>query len=99
MLTDIKGLLVLLLILGSSLSAQAIRDDMEISSKLQSDISLHKELYGISYEVNKGVITIEGEVKKFGDKALAERLATNIPGVFRVRNLIVIDMPQNLFYY
>lgn len=99
MLTYIKGLLILLIILSSTLTANAVSDDMTIRSKLQSDITMHKELYGISYEVNKGVITIEGEVKKFGDKALAERLATNIPGVYRVRNLLVIDVPQNLFYY
>lgn len=88
--------LALILTILTCLAVKAA-DDMTIKSKLLSSLIYHKNLIGVNCDVQKGIVTIEGEVKNFGDKAFAERLATNIPGVYRVRNLLVIEVNQNPF--
>lgn len=86
-----------LLILPNLLAAKAA-DDTEITKRLNILMATHSEFNKrIDYEVSKGVIVLQGEVTNFADKAFVERIATNIPGVYRVRNLLVIDYSRKNF--
>ncbi len=73
-------------------------DDTEIMKRLNTLMAMHSEFNTrVDYEVSKGVIVLQGEVTNFADKAFVERIATNIPGVYRVRNLLVIDYSKKYF--
>ena len=86
-----------LLILPNILAAKAT-DDTEIMKRLNALMAMHSEFNTrVDYEVNRGVVVLQGEVTNFADKAFVERIATNIPGVYRVRNLLVIDFSKKNF--
>lgn len=85
-------LFLFLILFASSLLAVEASDDMSIRSSLDYLMNKHPEFNkDVLYDVNQGVVVLQGEVTNFADKAFAERMATNIPGVYRVRNLLVID--------
>ncbi len=88
-----KWLFFSVILLASCFLSGKASDDTTIRKDLSSLISMHPEFNkAIAYDVNQGVVVLQGEVTNFADKAFAERIATNIPGVYRVRNLLVIDL-------
>lgn len=54
-------------------------------------ISKHLNKQSIHYDANNGVLTLKGSVKTPGQKAEAERLASNVPNVQQVVNQIEIN--------
>ena len=57
--------------------------------------SSHKALRGISCKVDQGILVLEGQVRTFFHKQLAQELVSNIKGVVQVINRIeVIDSDQ-----
>ncbi len=92
-------ILFCLMIVITGLKANAVENSY-IEDRINALIASHEELNKyIHYEVNQGVVILQGEVKTHDDKAFAERIATNIPGVYRVRNLLVIDLDKKRFSF
>ncbi len=66
--------------------------DKTIRNKLTNSINAHDDIdHDVDVHVKDGAVTLRGEVDNKGEKALAERLAVNTPGVTSVKNLLVID--------
>ena len=88
----ISSVLALSFAVNGAAYANNSKDDKLIKQRLNNSINSHKEIRNeIECNVNKGVVTLKGEVNHKSKKALAERLAINTPGVTEVKNFIVID--------
>ena len=72
--------------------AYATNSDKVIRDKLNNSINAHDDIdHDVKVIVKDGEVTLKGEVDNKGEKALAQRLAVNTPGVTSVKNLLVID--------
>lgn len=72
--------------------AYATNSDKVIKNKLTNNINAHDDIdHDVDVHVKDGVVTLRGEVDNKSEKALAQRLAVNTPGVTSVKNLLVID--------
>lgn len=82
-------------------SPVADRDDNTIRDDIQSAFLTNAvvESYEVTSDVNNGVVTLEGTVDSYTEKAQAENVASRIEGVRRVRNRIDVSDSTNVIWY
>jgi|SRR5580693_147181 osmotically-inducible protein OsmY len=67
-------------------------DDAEITAKIKARLAADGDINPFSIEVttHRGVVTLEGRVRKDESKVKAERYASETDGVVRVINLVKV---------
>ena len=73
---------------GGENDARAVNSDLDkgIEKNLDAALIQNKLHEHVKYEVKSGVVTLTGEVNSEAKRALAERVATNVPNVLQVVN-------------
>ena len=73
---------------GGEKDAKAVNSDLDkgIEQNLDAALIQNKLHERVKYEVKSGVVTLTGEVNSEAKRALAERVATNVPNVLQVVN-------------
>jgi hyperosmotically inducible protein len=73
-------------VVAPSRRSEVAADDKVVAKNVQSKLKANPQLKNVKVEVNKGVVSLSGEVKSIDASAKASEVAGSVAGVRSVRN-------------
>jgi hyperosmotically inducible protein len=73
-------------VVAPSKRSEVAADDKVVAKNVQSKLKANPQLKNVKVEVNKGVVSLSGEVKSIDASAKASEVAGSVAGVRSVRN-------------
>jgi hyperosmotically inducible periplasmic protein len=73
-------------VVAPSQRSEVTADDKVVAKNVQNKLKADPQLKNVKVEVNKGVVSLSGEVKSIDASAMASEVARNVAGVRSVKN-------------
>lgn len=90
----ITKLLIALFLSSSVIFVSCAEKDSDIQTKVNEKLSSQADLSGVTASVDKGVVTLTGEVSEESERNEAESAAKDVKGVKSVVNNTTVKAPQ-----